>query len=753
MIIIITYNRILLYITEIRVMELIKNHKFNSVKLLTSTCLVLTATQNIAMADNTPIELDTLSIEGEENSGYLTKKSASRKYVKPLLDTAQTITVVPKQVIEDQGQQDLKAILSNISGITFNAGEGGGGLGDSINIRGFSANSNIQIDGLRDSAQTNRSDTFNLEQVEVIKGPNSVFGGAGTTGGSINIITKRPLQESFTKLSGTLGTDNYRRLTLDTNQQLTNNIFFRLNMMTHANDIAERDWADKKRWGIAPSIAFGLNTNTRLILSYVHQQDRNLPDYGVPAIDGKRIAGFSRSDYLGWRNLDQENTNSDILTAVFEHDFNDNLTIQNQSRYSYINRDTVISASHINTSKLPAGYFKPAGPQAYGRHSKVDMWINQTNLNAKFDTFGLAHTALLGTEFSHESYDRTTYSYNIGNYYPSGGYPIGQHPGYWYGPASKRHSARNQATLVNKAVYLFDSIALNKYVDIDVGLRYDWIDGEAKSASVSAKTGNRMPYTSYDSNIKKLSTRYGLVFKPADNGRIYVAYGTSFNPSAEALASTGGGVTAKTESLDPEKNKTWELGTKWTFFDKRLELDSAIFRVEKSNARETMADGTTQLAGKQRVQGFEMGLTGKVTEQWNIFANYTFLDSETLKAANTNSGIAKKGQALGNTPPHSFNIWNTYQLPAGFRIGYGAQYVSKRNVTSSTQAKLPDYWVHNAMLGYKINKNVDLQLNVNNVFNKTYVSRVRQVAGTNARSSAIEYGDARTALLTMNVSF
>lgn len=728
-------------------------YKLTSVKLLTSTYLVLSCIQQVSAAESETIELDTLNIEGQENTGYLVKKSASKKYVKPLLDTPQTVTVIPKQVIEDRGQQDLKEILSNISGITFNAGEGGGGLGDSINIRGFSANSNIQIDGLRDSAQTNRSDTFNLEQVEVIKGPNSVFGGAGTTGGSINIITKRPQIENSTKFSGTLGTDNYQRLTVDTNQQLAENIFFRLNMMTHANDIAERDWADKKRWGVAPSIAFGLNTDTRLILSYVHQQDRNTPDYGVPAKDGKRIAGFSRSDYLGWRNLDQENTNSDILTAVFEHDFNENLSFQNQSRYSHINRDTVISASHINTTGVPSGQFKPAGPQAYGRHSKVDMWINQSNLNMKFDTFGLTHNAITGMEFSHESYDRTTYSYNIGSYYPSTGYPIGQHPGYWYGPTSKKDSARNQATLVNKAIYAFDSIGLNKYFDLDIGLRYDWVDGEAKSASVSTTTGNRTAYTKYDSNIKKLSTRYGLVFKPTDNGRIYIAYGTSFNPSAEALASTGAGVTANTESLDPEKNKTWEIGTKWSFFDKRLELDSAIFRVEKSNARETMADGTTQLAGKQRVQGFELGLTGRVTEQWNIFANYTFLDSETLKAANTATGIAKKGQALGNTPPHSFNIWNSYQLPAGFRVGYGAQYVSKRNVTSSTRAKLPDYWVHNAMLGYKVSENVDLQLNVNNIFNKTYVSRVRQVAGTNSRSSAIEYGDARTALLTLNVSF
>jgi len=255
------------------------------------------------------------------------------------------------------------------------------------------------------------------------------------------------------------------------------------------------------------------------------------------------------------------------------------------------------------------------------------------------------------------------------------------------------------------------------------------------------------------SDDAKVSARTGLVFKPTENGRIYAAWGNSFNPSAENLASTGSGLNANTEELAPEKNETWELGTKWELLDKRLELDAALFRVEKSNARETMSDGSTQLAGKKRVQGVELGLTGRVTEHWNLFANYTFLNSETLKAADTASGIARKGQALGNTPPRSFNLWTTYEWPAGWTLGYGTRYVSERNVTSSTQAKLDAYWVHNAMLSYKVNRNLDLQLNVNNLFDKDYVERVRQQSGSTARSSAIEYGDARSAIMTASYSF
>ena len=178
-----------------------------------------------------------------------------------------------------------------------------------------------------------------------------------------------------------------------------------------------------------------------------------------------------------------------------------------------------------------------------------------------------------------------------------------------------------------------------------------------------------------------------------------------------------------------------------------------MFHVEKSNARETMADGSSQLAGEQRVQGVELGVTGHITEQWDVFANYTFLDSETLKAADTAAGIAREGQALANTPPRSFNLWTSYELPAGWTLGYGARYVSERNVSTSSRAKLDAYWLHNAMVGYQLSNNLELQLNLNNLFDQDYVERVRQTPGTDARSSAIEYGDGRSAVLSATYSF
>ncbi|VVP85803.1 putative TonB-dependent receptor BfrD [Pseudomonas fluorescens] len=716
--------------------------------------LAVTAAPMGSLADDShpPIlELDALNIDAVHPGGYRTERSASAKYAVPLLDTPQTITVVPSQVIQEQQALSLRQVLANVSGITFNAGEGGGGSGDSINIRGFSANSNIQVDGLRDSTQTTRSDTFNIDQVEVIKGPNSVFGGAGTTGGTINIITKQPQRLAFTHLSGGIGTDYYRRLTLDANQPLEgvgHDSALRLNLMAHRNDVPGRTQVERGRWGIAPSLRLGLDDSTRLILSASHLEDDNLPDYGVPALDGKKLGGVDRQDYFGWKNLDKEQIRQSAVTADFEHAFNDDLRVQNLTRYSHTDRDTTVSASHVKTEGLSAGRYVPAGPQAYGRDAVTTLWINQTNLTGQLDLASMRHDLVAGVEVSRETMRLGTYDHGLGRtLYPADGYDLGNPPGYWSGPTAKNRSSQAQAELTNHALFVFDTIAVHENWDLNLGLRYDRFKGEVDSAAVGKSASG------FESSDNVLSGRAGLMYKPTDNGRIYLAWGTAFNPSAEALVGSGRGLTAETEGLSPEKNQTWELGTKWVLLDNRLDVDAALFRVEKRNARENMADGSTQLAGMQRVQGLEVSVTGHISDQWAVFANYTFLDSETLKAADTPAGIAREGQALGNTPRHSMNLWSTYALPAGWTLGYGARHVGERNVTSSTAAKLDAYWVHNAMAAYRVNDNIDLQLNINNLFDKAYVERVRQQNGSASRSSAIEYGDARSAIVSASYRF
>ena len=705
--------------------------------------------QTVQSRSDDQVELDSVTVTGQA-AGYKVDEASSPKYTAPLLDTPQTVTVVPQELIQEQNALSLRQVLSNVSGITFAAGEGGGGLGDSINIRGFSANSNILIDGLRDTAQSSRSDAFNLESVEVVKGPSSVYSGAGTTGGSINLVSKTPRAAAFRNASLGVGTDSYKRLTADINQPLDGleGAVFRLNLMGHENDMAQRDHIDFERWGVAPSLTFGMGTPTRLNLSYFRQSDKDMPDYGLPARDGRVLSGVDRDGFFGFRDIDTEETDVESFTVRLDHDFSDSLSISNLARYSETERLTIISAAHVNTVGVPVGSYRPAGPQGHGRDYSTELLINQTNLSWRFNTGGIAHTLVTGVEVSREDYSRDTFSSGL----PSGTawpvYELGNPPGYWGGPVARVPGQRVSTELDSNALYLFETLELSEHWQLNAGLRYERFEGSGRTQNLTAGTSERL-----ESSDDMVSGRLGLVYKPVENGAIYLAWGNSYNPSAENLASTGSGLSADTQDLDPEENETWELGTKWELLDRRLALNAAVFRVTKTNGRidgDVISDPVV-LDGKQRVDGIELGVSGKLTERWDVFANYTVLSSEILKAADAD--IAQEGQALANTPPRSFSLWTTYDLPMGFEIGYGAQYVSERNVAVSSSAKVPEFWVHSAMLGYDVSDNLNLQLNVRNLFDKEYYDRVRSNIGSDARSSALVPGEGRTAILTANLSF
>ncbi|MGH8434592.1 MAG: TonB-dependent receptor [Pseudomonas sp.] len=738
-------------------------------------CTGLAAESNKSQA----VELGAVKVEGKQElqeKSYKVEQASSPKYTAPLLDTPQTITVVPAAVIKEQNALSLRQVLSNVSGITFAAGEGGGGLGDSINIRGFSANGNIMIDGLRDSAQTSRTDTFNLESVEVVKGPSSVYSGAGTTGGSINLESKSAHLGSFTELGAGVGTDSYKRLTLDTNQQLDgiDGAAFRLNLMAHENDVAGREQINYERWGIAPTVSFGLGGPTRLSLSFLHQSDDNLPDYGLPARNGRVLPGVERENYYGFRNLDTEETDLDALTVKFEHDFSELLSLSNLARYSETDRLTVVTAAQVKTTTydsngslpggvlpVPAGKYVYGAAAAFGRDYTTKLAINQTNLTWNFATGFIDHTLVTGVEVSNERYDRTTFSYNT--LAANQLFDLHDPAGYYAGPTNKQDTERAKSEVDTLAFYAFDRLQLSEQWELNLGLRQERFEGTGKTATIASVPGYshgvQGPYSKLDSSDDMLSGRVGLVYKPATNGSVYLAWGNSYNPSAEALVGNNTGLSAFNENLDPEKNETYELGTKWELLDQRLSLNAAIFRVDKTNGRIDNDPNTATSAqnivldGKQRVEGFELGLSGEITDNWQAFASYTQLSSEILKSGASTADQAQEGQALANTPPRSFSLWNTYDLPAGWELGYGAQFVDERNVASTGTAKVPAYWLHSALVGYEVNDELNLQLNLYNLFDKEYYDRIRTAAGDGARSSSLVPGDGRSAVLTASYSF
>src|SRR6478736_4622565 len=364
-------------------------------------------------------QLATIAVT-EEEDGLRVDQPSSPRYTAPLVDTPQTITVVTQETIAEQNLLSLRDILSTVPGITFGAGEGGGGYGDSINLRGFAGSNDVTTDGFRDSAQYTRSDPFNLQQVEVTSGSNSVYSGAGSVGGTINMVSKTAAlgDRSLVTLGG--GTHSYGRITGDFNREIGATAALRLNVMGHRNDVPDREVERNRRWGIAPSISYGLGTATSLSLAYLHQRDDNTPQYGVPAWEGHILAGADRSSYFGYDNVDEQINDTDSATFVLDHAFNETLSVRNQTRWQRITQFSVVdqpqgtfcledgtSPANAGITACPAGYlpdqFQP-NRSGTTRDTRNQLMATQTDLTANFRTGGTEHTLVAGFAINSESY-------------------------------------------------------------------------------------------------------------------------------------------------------------------------------------------------------------------------------------------------------------------------------------------------------------------------------------------------------------
>ncbi|MBL8300602.1 MAG: TonB-dependent siderophore receptor [Rhodanobacteraceae bacterium] len=734
-------------------------------------------------------------LDAVDVKGVTVSEAASPKYTAPLRDTPQAIEVVPQEVMAGQNLLSLREVLSTLPGITFGAGEGGGGFGDSLNLRGFSASNDIQVDGVRDSAQYSRTDTFNLEQIEVVNGANSVYSGAGSVGGTINLVSKVARESDFTNISLGAGTDAYGRFTLDTNQTLGETTAFRLNLMGHRNDVPGRDLETMKRWGFAPSVALGLGTDTVLTLSYLHQRDDNTPQYGVPYFfTGDRsfaLPGGDPGTYYGYRNIDTQEIEVDAFTSILNHTFNEQLRLRNFTRVQEVdqflvvdppqgtfcldnNRTPVGASCAVTTTPVvgqppvtivvPANTYMPSGPRGNVRDTTNRLLVNQTDLTSTFTTGTVEHTLVTGFSLMHESYTLDG-SREFRNADGSDPYLAPNHlpftnplrpDSYYTGPRRRTLTSKIDGELDNAAVYAFDTLKFSEHWQLNLGTRFERNEGSsttytvAQTASaagpIGAVTGAGVPAKNNDD---LLSYRAGLVFKPVEAGSIYLAYGNSKTPSK---ASVGGSCTATGTqatgtnncNVDPETAINYEIGTKWDLLDQRLALTASIFRNDRENYR--VADpsnpdntsGQMQLDGQARVDGLLLGLSGNLTRHWALYANYTYLRSEVLQGvSNRQASLGRdftRGDELVSVPRHAFNAWTTLDV-GHWQFGYGVNYQGEYYLNQHSEtnvagplAKADDYWTHRVMAAWNVNHGLRLQLNVNNLFDKEYYTRIRTSA-------------------------
>lgn len=663
--------------------------------------------------------LPTVNVEAadEPRAAYKAEQASNPQFTEPLLDTPLTVNVITEELIRDQAVDNLRDVLRNVPGISIQAGEGGVPAGDNLSIRGFNARTDIFIDGVRDFGGYSR-DPFNLEQVEVIKGPASTYAGRGSTGGSVNLVSKSAKTENFSYLNLGVGTDSYKRLTADLNRKLNDTTAVRLNLMGHDADTPGRDEVFNSRAAFAPTISFGLNTPTRVSLSYFFMKQDNLPDYGIPWVPNTNTtpelanyldkpAPVDFDNFYGLTARDYEDITTHVATAEVEHDVSTRMSVRNITRFGHNYRDSIVTAPRFasnNSTDIRRTDEK-------SRDEVNAILSNLTTLNYSFATGDIGHTLVAGLELAHERAKNFLRpptgpdSQNTDLFNPDPSDP--------YTDNLQRDGTFTRGDANSVAVFVGDNVQLSERWELNGGLRWDRysIDYQPDTGAELSRTDNEW------------SWRAGVVYKPAENGSIYLGYGTSFNPAAEGLNLGTRVDRSNFFGVDPEENRSIELGTKWELMRGRVLATAALFRTDKTNARtQDPADNTDfiVLEGEQRVQGVELSLGGQITKAWQAYAGYVFMDSEILASKDP----AEVGNELSNTPENTFNLWTTYDLSPALRIGGGAQFVDERFSNFSNARKAPDFWLYSAMASYQVNDRFGLQLNLNNITDERYIDAV-----------------------------
>lgn len=666
-------------------------------------------------------ELEKVTISGTEIEDSAKRKSSIAKLTQPLIDTPQSITTVPEQTVADQGATNLSDALRMVPGISLGAGETSW-QGNNLYLRGFTTRDDMFVDGQRDYGYYYR-DPFDDQRIEVLEGPSSILFGRGTTGGVINEVTKTPTLDPFASATATLGSAQMRRITADVDSPVSwlgSGAAFRLNVMAHHSKTADRDEVESTRWGVAPSLALGLGTPTRLLFDYLHETDDEVPDYGIPWLHG-RPAPVDQTNFYGFAS-DYLDTVVDVATLRLEHDFSDSVTLTSQARYSDDTR-RFRTTEAVVPSGTPAS--TPLADITVSRNEfqgfSTDRFAQlQTNLVDRFTSGAISHALVTGFEIGRES-PNPTYITNVG---VPGTSLVSPQPQIY--SVVESYPALTASTVAKTAgLYALDTLQRGHW-QLLAGVRWDRFAADYASSKYSAQ-GTEIARTHIYNPDDDFSYRGALVYTLGTRGSIYVAAGTSFDPSAEgieSLVSSGRGLAQGNESLAPEKNRSYEIGAKLGF-DGRLLLTASIFRLEKLNARvpDPTLPGFNMLGGDQRVDGAQIEAIGNLTRAWSVQASYSYLDSKVIR---TTPGGPLLGAPLTTTPLSSSALWSEYRVSSRATVGFGAVQASSRlgQDTASSYEVAPGYVVLDAMAKYRLLPGTALQLNLDNLANRVYYDQL-----------------------------
>lgn len=734
-----------------------------------------------AMAQETETSLPPMTVKATADVPFKAEKSANSKLTQPLLDTPQTVQVIKKEVLQEQGATSLMEALRNTPGITMQLGENGNtSAGDTFQMRGFSTQTATFVDGIRDLGAVSR-DVFNIEQIEVVKGPAGSDIGRGASSGYINLISKLPGLDSINTASVAVGTANKTRLSADFNQKVGETAAVRLNVMAQDGGVDGRDEVKNSGIAIAPAFALGLGTPTRFYFYSQHVRQNNTPDGGIPTIgvDGfvstnpflKNGGKVDRENYYGSKN-DYEKVDADMVTAKFEHDLGNGATVRNITRYGITKMDRVMTG--INT--LAATSADPSTWTVARLRQRTDqeneIFANQTSLNAEFATGFVKHSLAAGVELMYErqktlSFGTAAATIN-GVSYAAIFNPVAN----LYNPDSSISLGTPYATgayvdgkTTTAAFYLFDTLKLSERWMVNGGFRAEHYKTTTEGRTVVTATNlalypgyavNQLAPDNLEVSDNLFSWKVGAVYKPAANGSIYAAYANSLTPPGGAnFALSASSSSTSNPAFDPQETINMEIGTKWDLLDKRLNLALAVYRTENDKQVSYNAvDGTYSQFGKTRVEGVELSAVGQLTNFWQVSAGIAQMRTKALDnySFSTTNGVTSS-TGVRWSPDLTATLWTSYTL-GDLTLGGGVRYVSeqKRLITGDSAAttnmpNIPSYWVTDLMAAYKLNKNTNLRLNVYNLFDEEYISTL------NNSGARMTLGTPRSAMLSANFTF
>lgn len=735
----------------------------------------LVAGQVYAEQEDTSLSDVVVNPDQVNSTDYFKDQLGNTKFTQPISKTPKTIQVMDKSLLADQHATTLTEALRNSPGVgTFYVGENGNSsTGDTIYMRGFDSSGSIFVDGVRDLGAISR-DTFNSEQVEVIKGPSGADYGRTAPSGSINMVSKQAWLENHADLSISRSTANQNRVTLDSNGQFSSTGAARLNLMWEDSDVPGRDHVANRRYGIAPALAWGLGTDTRLKLNYLHISQDNTPDGGAltiglpswstpnPARPELNNAPKPKSSNFYGTKSDYNDVQLDMVTAIVEQDLAEGVTLHNTTRWGQTKQDYLLSAfmaTAANSSTWDMNDFSnwQMNHLVNTLDQENSILTNQLGLVQAFSTLGIKHNLAYGVEITREKVQNTGVKSSpltpttLNIYQPD--YNKSYH--------MEKTGADSQGQVDTTALYLYDHIELTSQWQLATGLRLDHYEAQYQADTACSGTattgvcaglaaGTVVPSVDDKDSGNLFTYQLGLLYQLTPQGNVYVDYAVATQPpGGNSLKMSASASSSDNAKFDPQQATTVELGTKWQLFDEKMLLSAALYRTVVDNqVEQDPTDNQYYQNGEKQIQGFEISAVGQLSESLNLSMGYTKLSSTVTEG----TAKAKDGSKdLPYNPSSSFTSWLTYRLPAGLSLAAGARYNGELKRGTDGAVGTPNYtesyWVMDAMAGYKLNDNLALQLNLYNLLDEEYVAAINK--------SGYRYtpGQPRTAMLNLNLSF